>query len=84
MSKRYFIILGSVFLIAGGCLYTLERVGNWIAIGLSAQGLAINSGNGSIVDPHVGFFDNVFVLIFCITGVILITLGIYSKSLKIN
>lgn len=61
-NKTIYQIIGAVFLIISGTLYTLERCANWVASGLSAQGLAVHSGNGSLSEPWVRVTDNGFVL----------------------
>lgn len=40
MKGRFYEITGIIFVISSGVLYTLEHCANWIANGLSAQGLA--------------------------------------------
>lgn len=51
MKGRFYEIIGIMFVISSGFLHTLERCANFIASGLSAQGLAVFSGNGGFSKP---------------------------------
>ncbi|MEC0240853.1 hypothetical protein P4H66_13435 [Paenibacillus dokdonensis] len=75
MNGRFYEIIGTIFVIFSGVLYTLERCANWIGSGLSAQGLAAFSGNGSLSEPWVDPKDNVFVIPFLVIGIIVFLYG---------
>lgn len=79
MGKLY-QITGIVFFIISGILYTLERFANWIANGLSSQGSAVFSGNGSLSEPWVGVTDNIFVVIFGVIGIVIFIYGLVIRT----
>ncbi|CAG7659002.1 hypothetical protein ACFQI7_36805 [Paenibacillus allorhizosphaerae] len=80
MTRKSFQIAGIIFIIIAGILYTLERCANWIANGLSAQGLAVHSGNGSLGVPWVSVNDNVFVTTFVVVGIVMFLYGFLKKQ----
>ncbi|WP_282940138.1 hypothetical protein [Paenibacillus sp. RC67] len=77
--NKFFQGIGVLFTIIAGILYTVERLGYWIAIGLSSGGYAVHSGNGSFSSPQVDFTDNPFVVIFLILGIVMFLYGIKRK-----
>lgn len=81
MKGRFYEITGIIFVISSGVLYTLEHCANWIANGLSAQGLASFSGNGSLGEPWVDVTDNAFVISFLIIGIVLFLYGWFRKNI---
>jgi len=82
MKGKFYEIIGVVFLIFAGVLYTVERCANWISNGLSAQGLAAFSGNGSLSEPWVGLIDNVFVIPFLVIGIVAFLYGLFRNSMN--
>lgn len=79
MTGNSYQISGIVFIIISGLMYTLERCANWIANGLSALGLAVHAGNGSLNPPWVGINNNIFVIIFIVIGVGMFFYGSQKK-----
>lgn len=74
------ISLGLIFIMMAGFLYTLERCFSLLSTSLVKAGFFSGQMTGEV--PQVefsGFFSNIFVTVFLITGVILIILG-YMKN----
>ena len=82
MKGKFYEIIGVIFVIFSGIFYTLERFANWIASGLSAQGVATFSGNGSLGGPWVGLKENVFVMPFLVIGIIMFLFGLFINYIK--
>jgi hypothetical protein len=77
MDKRLFYILGTVFIIASGILYSFERFiayFSWIG--------QMNAHTGSFPNnPDLpGLSSNIFIPIFVIIGIALFVLGCRCKS----
>jgi hypothetical protein len=82
MRGKFYEIVGTIFVIFSGLLYTLERCANWVSSGLSAQGLAAYSGNGSLSAPWVGLKDNVFVIFFLVIGIVVFLYGLFKNLIN--
>lgn len=79
MKGKFYKITGIIFVVFSGVLYTLERCANWISSGLSAQGLASFSGDGSLSEPWVDLKNNVFVIPFLVIGIVSFLYGLYRN-----
>jgi hypothetical protein len=77
MDKKLFYILGSVFIIASGFLYTLERF-----IAYFAWVGQMNAHTGSFPNnPDLpGLSSNIFIPTFLLIGIVLFVLGYRGKS----
>ncbi|WP_136605629.1 hypothetical protein [Paenibacillus dokdonensis] len=82
MKERFFEIIGTIFVIFSGVLHTLERCANFVASGLSAQGLAVFAGDGSVSKPWVDPKDNVFVIPFLVIGIVAFLYGFVRNFIK--
>lgn len=81
MGNNLYRKLGAAFLIAAGLIYTIERVGALIA--RSHEISAIYEAHMLDIQPktHIaGFFDNLFVPILTLIGVILFVYGFPKKT----
>ena len=81
MGNNLYRKLGAAFLIAAGLIYTIERVGTLIA--RIHETSALYQAQMYDVQPktHVaGFFDNIFVPILSLIGVILFVYGFPKKT----
>lgn len=77
MDKKLYSILGTVFIISSGFLYSFERFiayYGWIG--------TLNSNIGShSTSPHLpGIFTNIFIPIFLIIGFVLIVKGYKNNN----
>lgn len=72
--------IGVVFLCAAGFLYTLERVIAYFSTYISNIGKIGISVDQTVIYP--GFFDNSFVVMFVILGVVFLLLGLIKKNNK--
>ncbi|MBB3128570.1 hypothetical protein FHS19_003224 [Paenibacillus rhizosphaerae] len=82
MKGRFYEIIGIIFVIFSAVLYTLERCANWISSGLSAQGLAAFSGNGTLSEPWVDPKDNIFVIPFLVIGIVAFLYGFFRNFIN--
>ena len=80
MERRTFIFLGAIFMIVSGMFYTAERVAAILAGGLADGGSAIHGGGTFGTVDYPGFFDNLFVYLFFIIGLLLIATGYIQKK----
>jgi len=80
MGNDFYRKLGAVFLIAAAAVYTVERVGAKLASGILAAGWFGGKWNGEVPKIETaGFFDNLFVPVFTLVGVILFVYGFPRK-----
>ncbi|WP_152393002.1 hypothetical protein [Paenibacillus guangzhouensis] len=82
MKGKFYEIIGTIFVIFSGVLYTLERCANWVSNGLSAQGVAAFSGNGNYGEPWVDLEDNVFVIPFLVIGIVAFLYGLFRSFIN--
>ncbi|BBI35437.1 hypothetical protein [Cohnella abietis] len=75
MGNDFYRKLGATFLVIAAIIYAFERVGWRIAFAIEA-----NSGNGVASPVHTGFFDNLFVPVFSLVGIILFVYGFPGKK----
>ncbi len=82
MDKILYYLLGTVFIIAGGITYTLERgIAHLVWIG---QLNAIRYMGSAPNSPQIpGLFTNVFVPLFMIIGIFFFVLAFYKHNRKI-
>lgn len=81
MGNNLYRKLGAAFLIAAGLIYTIERVGALIA--RSHEINALYQAQMFDIQPKIhmaGFFDNIFVPILTLMGVILFVYGFPKKT----
>jgi hypothetical protein len=74
MNKNTFLILGSLFILTSGLIYTIERLSSyvyWLA--------QTNTGSWDI-KPDISIFNNIFTLLFLIIGMLLIVIAFKEKS----
>ncbi|OAB33114.1 hypothetical protein [Paenibacillus macquariensis] len=82
MKARFYQIIGIIFVIFSGLLHTLERCANFVASGLSSQGLAVFSGNGGLSSPWIDPKDNVFVIPFLVIGIVAFLYGLVRNFIN--
>ncbi|WP_150272876.1 hypothetical protein [Paenibacillus tepidiphilus] len=75
MKGRFYEIIGTILVIFSGVLYTIDRFGNWIGSGLSSNGLATFSGQGTLNKPWIDPKDNAFVIPFLVVGIMVFLYG---------
>ncbi|MEK3900786.1 MULTISPECIES: hypothetical protein [unclassified Paenibacillus] len=81
MGNNLYRKLGAAFLIAAGLIYTIERVGTMIARSHEYSALyEANLLNFQPETPIAGFFDNIFVPVLTLIGVILFVYGFPKKT----
>lgn len=75
MGNNFYKVLGSVFMILSGIIYTSERIIENISTSLIIAGFA-SHGTGANIEPNYpGFFENFFVWFFFFLGFILLAYG---------
>lgn len=74
-------VLGFVFILLAGMMYTLERAASQIAGYLELSGFLAGGKTGNVPIPKTaGFFDNLFIPLFLIIGIVLLILGRYKRK----
>jgi|GEM_PF-1000407 len=80
VERKTYLILGSVFVLSSGFIYTLERGFSMLSTGVVKSGFF--SGNMSGAVPEIeanGFFDNAFAPLFLSIGILLFICGFLKK-----
>lgn len=73
-------VLGAVFIMMSGFLYSLERGFSMLATGTVEAGFLSGAMDGEVPEIEAsGFFTNVYVPLFLIVGLILIIYGFIKK-----
>jgi len=71
MNPRY--VMGCIFIMLAGLMYTIERATSKIAGYLELSGFLAGGQTGAVPIPGTaGFFDNFFVPVFLIAGLFLL------------
>ena len=76
-------VTGIVFIIVAGCIHTLERGFSLLSTSVVKAGFFSGQMTGGIPDvENSGFFDNLFVPVFLILGIVFLIYGFskYEKS----
>ncbi|MDV2582786.1 hypothetical protein [Alkalibacillus haloalkaliphilus] len=74
MSKGTCLILGALFILTSGLIYSIERLGSYVV--WFAQ---INTGTYPETPDH-SFFDNIFISLFIVIGIVFIVFAFKEKS----
>ncbi|MFD0675180.1 hypothetical protein [Cohnella sp. GCM10027633] len=75
MGNTYYKILGTIFLITSGLIYTTERIIEKLSAAIHAAGYASNGAGVERTVHYHGFFENFFVWFFFLVGFILLAYG---------
>ena len=70
MDKKISLILGSLFILTSGLIYTIERLSTYVY--WSAQ---INTGKYATIPETIPLFDNPFIALFFLIGIIFIVMS---------
>jgi len=75
MGNNFYKILGTIFMVISGLIYTAERIIEKLSDALEVAGHA-SHGTAIARTPHYpGFFDNFFVWFFLFIGFLLLAYG---------
>lgn len=75
MEKKTSLILGSLFILTSGLIFTIERL--TAIVYWSAQ---INTGTWDISPKTMPLFDNLFIVLFFTIGIVFIILSFKKKG----
>ena len=78
MNKKINLILGSLFILTSGLIYTIERLSRYVY--WSAQ---INTGEYATNPETLPIFDNPFIVLFFLIGIIFIVMS-FKKGRLLN
>ncbi|AJS58975.1 hypothetical protein [Paenibacillus sp. IHBB 10380] len=81
MGNNLYKILGTIFMIVSGVLYTTERIMEELSASIVAAGYASQGTGTDRTSYYSGFFDNFFVWFFFFLGFLLLAYG-FPKSNK--
>jgi hypothetical protein len=77
MTNNLYKILGTLFILFSGSIYTVERIIENISASLVTAGIATHSGLGLAREiKNISFFDNFFVWFLFFLGLLLLVYGI--------
>ncbi|OIJ09687.1 hypothetical protein BKP35_16150 [Anaerobacillus arseniciselenatis] len=74
MNKNTSLILGSVFILTSGLIYSIERLSStvhWLAL--------IKTAGSYPTIVEYSFFDNIFTPIFLVVGIVLLVISLMKK-----
>jgi hypothetical protein len=74
MNKNTSLILGSLFILTSGLIYSIERLSSYV------YWLAQTNTGSWQTNPDVSFFDNIFTLLFIIIGIVFIVIAFKDKT----
>ncbi|MBB3127026.1 putative membrane protein [Paenibacillus rhizosphaerae] len=87
MRTRYLFIIGSMFIVVSGLIYTIERAVSNIAGNIKLAGFYAGRMTGEVPSPQIpGFSDNIFAPLFLLSGLIIIAVALlrsYNNSLRL-
>ena len=79
MGNQFYKILGTIFMIVSGLIYTAERIIDKLSSAIIAARMAERGTGIHLPFRHHGFFDNFFVWFFFFLGFLLLVYG-FPKS----
>lgn len=83
MGNNFYKILGTIFMITSGIIYTAERIVEKISVALVTAGFASQGTNNTdfLRNTHYdGFFANFFVWFFFFLGFLLLAYGFPNEK----
>lgn len=80
MGNNFYKVLGAVFMVFSGLIYTFERIAERISSSIIEAGYAANGHLNEIEPDYPGFFNNFFVWFFLFIGFILLAYGFPKKT----
>ena len=75
MDKKISLLLGSLFILTSGLIFTIERLISYIY--WSAQ---INTGTWNITPQPMPLTDNLFTGLFLLVGIVLVVMSFKKKG----
>lgn len=79
MKLNVYLIVGTIFISLSGLFFTLERIAERLAVGITDAGFASYSGSSMGNIHYPGFFDNFFVWFFFVAGSLLLISGFSNR-----
>ena len=76
MDKKISLILGSLFILTSGLIFTIERLSAYVY--WSAQ---INTGTCDTIPETMPLFDNLFIALFFLIGIVFIIMSFKKERL---
>ena len=76
MDKKISLILGSLFILTSGLIFTIERLSAYVY--WSAQ---INTGTYDTIPETMPLFDNLFIALFFLIGIVFIIMSFKKERL---
>ncbi|NOU98675.1 hypothetical protein [Paenibacillus planticolens] len=75
-------VIGALFIIVSGLIYTIERATVYIAGNITLAGFYAGRMSGVVPDPRMpAFSDNIFAPIFLLIGIIIIGVALFKRKL---
>lgn len=76
MDKKTSLVLGSLFILTSGLIFTIERLTAYVY--WSAQ---INTGTWETIPETMPLFDNLFIGLFFLVGIVFIIVSFKKKEI---
>jgi hypothetical protein len=74
-------VIGVMFTIVSGLMYTIERAATYIAGSLQLAGFYAGRMSGEVPSPHMpSFSDNIFVPVFLLVGIAIIAFASFKRK----
>lgn len=78
---KLYQVLGAIFIIMSGFIYSVERGFSMLSTSLIRAGFFSGRMTGEVPEVSInGFFDNFYVPLFFIVGLILVIFGVIKKQ----
>lgn len=80
MRNNVYKVLGTIFMLTSGILYTAERMIEKVSVAIVASGYASHGVGTDRTASYPHFFDNFFVWFFMLVGFILLVYGFLKEK----
>ncbi|BBI33855.1 hypothetical protein [Cohnella abietis] len=84
MGKNIYKILGTIFMITSGLIYTTERIIEKLSGAIHAAGFASHGASVPRTFNYDGFFDNFFFWFFFLIGFLILSYGFTKTTSKLE
>jgi hypothetical protein len=84
MGNNIYKILGTIFMITSGLIYTTERIFERLSSAIHAAGFASHGIAVERTYHYHGFFDNFFVWFFFFLGILILAYGFTKTTSKLE
>jgi hypothetical protein len=81
LRERFVYVIGVMFIIVSGLMYTIERATTYIAGNLQLAGFYAGRMSGEVPSPQMpSFSDNIFIPVFLLVGIAIIAFASLKRK----